>query len=90
MANDMDCSDSEWGTTNEKAVSLLSSSLNKALEKQSSIIVNSITGPTERLAENSTANGTVHVADCGPALNSNTRGTKFKFGFNESCRKLRN
>lgn len=68
MANDMDNSDTELGLLKGEAVSLLNLSSNKALEKQSRIILNFITGLTEQLAKNNTANSTVHVTECGPAF----------------------
>lgn len=57
---------------------MLNSSSNKALEKQSRIILNFITGLTEQLAKNNTANSTVHVTECGPAFEFKQKGTKFK------------
>lgn len=53
------------------------------MEKQSSIIVNSITGLTEQLAKNNTANSLVHVAECGPAFEFKHEGEKIQFGFNQ-------
>lgn len=64
----MDNSDTELGLLKGEAVSLLNSSSNKALEKQSRIILNFITGLTEQLAKNNTANSAVHVAQCGQAF----------------------
>lgn len=52
MADDMGCAD--LGLSNEEAVSLLISSLNRVLEKQRILIVNTITGLTEQLAKNNT------------------------------------
>lgn len=49
MADDMESVD--LGLSNEEAVSLFSSSLNKALERQCNLIVNTITGHTEQLAK---------------------------------------
>lgn len=74
MANDMDNSDTELGLLK---VSLLNSSSNKALEMQSRIILNFITGLTEQLTKNNTANSTVHVTECGPAFEFKQKGTKF-------------
>lgn len=76
MANDMDNSDTELGLLKGEAVSLLNSSSNKALEKQSRKILN-LTGLTEQLAKNYTANSTVHVTECGPAFEFKQKGTKF-------------
>lgn len=79
MANDMDNSDTELGLLKGESVSLLNSSSNKALEKQSRIILNFITGLTEQLAKNNTANSTVHVTECRPAFEFKQKGTKFNF-----------
>lgn len=77
MANDMDNSDTELGLLKGESVSLLNSSSNKALEMQSRIILNFITGLTEQLAKNNTADSTVHVTECGPAFEFKQKGTKF-------------
>lgn len=71
------------GLSNEEAVSLFSSSLNKALEKQSSLIVNTITGLTEQLAKNNTVSSTEHVAKTGPAFEFKHEGHKIQFAFNQ-------
>lgn len=79
MANDMDNSDTELGLLKGEAVSLLNSSSNKALEKQSRKILNFMTGLTEQLAKNYTANSTVHVTECRPAFEFKQKGTKFNW-----------
>ena len=76
---DIQMESTDLGLSNEEAVSLFSSSLNKALEKQNSVIVNSITTLTEKLA--SSAKSASHVPDA--PFEFKHEGHKIQFGFNQ-------
>jgi hypothetical protein len=62
----METAGEEYGLSNEEAVSLFSSSLNKALEKQSNVIMSTITDITEKLTKRSAGKSVSHVVESLP------------------------
>ena len=85
----METAGEEYGLSNEEAVSLFSSSLNKALEKQSNVIMSTITDITEKLTKRSAGKSVSHVAESLPEFEFKHEGHRIQFHFNqERCSKL--
>ncbi|XP_062614109.1 uncharacterized protein LOC134275831 [Saccostrea cucullata] len=80
-SNAMECN--EVGLSNEDAVSLFSTSLNKALEKQSNVIVSTIAGLTEQLGKSNALKSAAHVPESGQAFEFKHEGHKIQFAFNQ-------
>ncbi|XP_055996384.1 uncharacterized protein LOC130046894 [Ostrea edulis] len=80
----------EFGLFNEEAVSLFSSSLNKALERQSNVIVSTITGLTEKLTKSNAGKNVPHVEEPTVSVNGSPgfefkhEGHKIQFNFNQA------
>ncbi|XP_061167508.1 uncharacterized protein LOC133176401 [Saccostrea echinata] len=79
--NPMECN--EFGLSNEETVSLFSASLNTALEKQSNVIVSTITGLTEQLGKSIALKSAGHVPESRQTFEFKHEGHKIQFAFNQ-------